>query len=198
MSKRTIKFRGKRVDNGEWVYGYLFKDTEMTDRIFILCHLCHDEADDFGSDKRNLDIQGYEVHPETVGQFTGLKDKNGKEIYEGDVLKIFVKRDNYDHHKNINHKGFYLNCEVKDIRGNIGFSKKEIKKLEQPIGKEITTQYVGHDWNLFDPHYCKRIVEDKDGKPVIDENDSCKNYKRYLDIEIIGSIHSNPELLEKP
>lgn len=82
---REIKFRGKRLDNGEWLYGSL---VILNGRYFIFD-----------------DANRHEVDPTTVGEFTGLKDMHSAEIYEGDVIRSPLSEDKTRPHRIFYHTG---------------------------------------------------------------------------------------------
>jgi uncharacterized phage protein (TIGR01671 family) len=100
---REIKFRGKRIDNGEWVYGYYYKGVLEANPICVGDCRIHNVI--------ILDGTYYHVKPETVGQYTELKDIKGKEIYEGDIVKY--RCDGYGWN--------FINCVIGYVKDEASF-----------------------------------------------------------------------------
>lgn len=147
---RDIKFRGKMILENEWIYGTLLRiphppvciGKEESDKYYIQF------ADPRYMPDWNMPykmVQG-EIKAETIGQYTGLKDKNGKEIYEGDVVRLKFQKNSLDI-----------------------FAKVE-----------YSTTYVQY------------IVTGT--KTILYENEPLSDYE---EIEVIGNIYDNPNLLKE-
>lgn len=138
---QPIKFRGKVKHDGRWVYGSLLVYGDGEHNIFA-------------PRQHNYKLDSWNVFPETVGQSTGLVDKNGKEIYEGDIIKLVEFPD----------APIY---EVKWSNESLAFCVESL-----PYAPAY------NDW----------------GTPV--GSNLLWALENASDIEIIGNLYDNPELLK--
>ena len=90
---KQIEFRGKRIDNGEWVYGYYVYDYRK-EIHYIFTNIVGITNAGFKPKQCDYQLDCFEVDPSTIGQFTGLVDKNEKRIYEFDIVEAWSQGSN--------------------------------------------------------------------------------------------------------
>lgn len=163
---REILFRGKRTDNGEWVEGYYYKakycrtDDELCDYITVP----HPK-------EYNEPSSRYIVNPDTVGQYTGLKDKNGTKIFEGDIVQ-------------------YLTYDDFDCQSVVKFGEYKQDGSSGEYGARICLGFYVEVDNFTCPDWCENEPE------CFSDYQKQQNILEIAnECEVIGNIHDNPELL---
>ncbi len=138
---REILFRGKCKETGKWYEGnyinlhkttYCLKEDYEADKENDMHHIVFEQMTDWGLPNRHLRV---DIIPETVGQFTGLTDKNGKKIFEGDIVKndwCFLR--GYSVIKFGQYKPLDMSNDYQ--QGHLGFYLEHIHKVDKNTARK--------------------------------------------------------------
>lgn len=129
---KRIVFRGKCIDTGEWVYGSLLCNYDRETFISVSGY-SHTGAAFSGS---------YKVLPDTVGQYTGLKDRKGKDVYENDIIEAEI----YDNEYDIFWVRFLIVWDKRRLRLKC-LDEGDIDELEYLDESEATIKVLGNKWD---------------------------------------------------
>lgn len=172
---RQIKFRGKEISTGKWVHGSLVQETCGDVWIFPEGDTYCNAGGDFYSKKHPGICM---VKPETVGQFTELKDKNGKEIYEGDILRV---------------------KEYKNLCWDLSKSREERDEIKRTftlddLKGELDKEYISAV-AVEEGTYCLSSNGDYNDMYLSCLFGPMNGSLPIFDFEVIGNIHDDPKLL---
>ena len=146
---REIFFKAKRIDNGEWVEGYLFDNGfDGEEKKYFVGGLIIEKYNGTACDDWNITgIDFCEINPETLCQFTGLCDKNGNKIWENDIIKYHFG----EIYAPIKY-GCYQNCFDSQKTEHLGFYVDWTgdKCLRKDLGYWIDMVYAMPVGNIFD------------------------------------------------